>query len=90
MAVKLLMKNGSYHCNLYLPNPLCIDMDHLLGAASLRRLPGNRTLEKTIGDRPPTCARLVTYEEANSLSHPSLEGIYTVHRIRRSDQIVRR
>lgn len=28
--------------------------------------------------------------EASSLSHPSLEGIYTVHRIHRSDQIVRR
>jgi hypothetical protein len=65
-------------------------MAHLLGAASQRRLLGNRTLEETIGDRHPNCTGLVTYGEASSLYHPSLEDIYTARRIHRSDQIVRR
>lgn len=64
-------------------------MDHFLGVASLRHLLGNRTLERNIC-KHPNGAELVTYGEANNLSHPSLEDIYTVHRIRRNDQIVRR
>lgn len=42
----IMMQDGSYHCNLYLPIHHCTRMGHLLGAASQHRLKGNRTLER--------------------------------------------